>query len=97
MIPRTDPAFAAVAVDLASRAALGAVAVALTHESGFDGLRVAVPGVSGRDGNLSFLVSEWRTAAPPVPPHCHDLLLQRRLHHATPRRGLPIRGPGAVP
>jgi hypothetical protein len=38
MVRRTDPTFAAVAADSASRVALGAVAVAPAHGSGFDGL-----------------------------------------------------------
>lgn len=64
---QTDPAFAAMAADPASRAAFVAEAVALARDSGFDGLDVAwrFPASAVEMANFGFLVSEWRAAAPP--------------------------------
>ncbi|WVZ85219.1 hypothetical protein U9M48_032167 [Paspalum notatum var. saurae] len=65
--PRTDPAFAAMAADPASRAAFGAAAVALARDSGFDGLDVAwrFPASALEMADFGFLAAEWRAAAPP--------------------------------
>ncbi|CAL5027981.1 unnamed protein product [Urochloa decumbens] len=64
---QTDPAFAAMAADPVSRAALGASAVALAVDAGFDGLDVAwrFPASSLEMADLGFLLAEWRAAAPP--------------------------------
>ncbi|PUZ46753.1 hypothetical protein GQ55_7G107900 [Panicum hallii var. hallii] len=64
---QTDPAFAAMAADPASRAAFVAAAVALARGSGFDGLDVAwrFPASAVEMADFGFLVSEWRAAAPP--------------------------------
>ncbi|KAL6652936.1 hypothetical protein ACP70R_011861 [Stipagrostis hirtigluma subsp. patula] len=63
----TDPAFAAMAADPASRAAFIAAAVALARANGFDGLDVAwrFPASAVEMADFGFLVSEWRAAAPP--------------------------------
>jgi chitinase len=64
---QADPAFAAMAADPASRAALSAAAIALARDSGFDGLDVAwrFPASAVEMADLGFLVAEWRAAAPP--------------------------------
>ncbi|CAN6234731.1 unnamed protein product [Urochloa humidicola] len=64
--PQTDPAFAAMAADPASRAALGAAALALAVDAGFDGLDVAwrFPASAVEMADLGFLLAEWRAAAP---------------------------------
>ncbi|CAL5034666.1 unnamed protein product [Urochloa decumbens] len=64
---QTDPAFAAMAADPASRASLGASAVALAVDAGFDGLDVAwrFPASAVEMADLGFLLAEWRAAAPP--------------------------------
>lgn len=64
---QTDPAFAAMAGDPASRAAFVAAAVALARDCGFDGLDLAwrFPASALEMADFGFLVSEWRAAAPP--------------------------------
>ena len=64
---QTDPAFAAMAADPASRVAFVAAVVALARDRGFDGLDVAwrFPASDVEMANFGFLVSEWRAAAPP--------------------------------
>ncbi|TVU13862.1 hypothetical protein EJB05_37293, partial [Eragrostis curvula] len=64
---RTDPAFAAMAADPASRAAFVAAAVALAKANRFDGLDVAwrFPASAVEMADFGFLVAEWRAAAPP--------------------------------
>ena len=64
---QTDPSFATMAADPASRAAFFAAAVALARGSGFDGLDVAwrFPASAVEMADFGFLVCEWRAAAPP--------------------------------
>lgn len=62
----TDPEFAAMAADPASRAAFVAAAVALARDTGFDGLDVAwrFPSSALDMADLGFLLSDLRAAAP---------------------------------
>uniref|UniRef100_A0A0E0DD77 GH18 domain-containing protein n=1 Tax=Oryza meridionalis TaxID=40149 RepID=A0A0E0DD77_9ORYZ len=62
----SDPAFAAMAADPASRAAFIGAAVAVARENGFDGLDVAwrFPASAVEMAEFGFLVAEWRAAVP---------------------------------
>ncbi|XP_052153244.1 class V chitinase-like isoform X2 [Oryza glaberrima] len=62
----SDPAFAAMAADPASRAAFIGAAVKVARENGFDGLDVAwrFPASAVEMAEFGFLVAEWRAAVP---------------------------------
>ncbi|KAL5215827.1 hypothetical protein ABZP36_007228 [Zizania latifolia] len=64
---RSDPAFAAMAADPASRAAFVDATVALARENSFDGLDVAwrFPASAVEMAEFGFLVAEWRATVSP--------------------------------